>query len=98
MSRYDRQIHLNAFRAFMKKWNIERHYDRCCICQWMESIIDLCHIIPDSKGGDYSIHNIVPLCPNHHRLLDKNILKTYEIEIVTRFIYSIYSELEFQNV
>lgn len=94
MSRYDRETHKNRFNKFLKVHKLEEYYTYCCICEWDRGGIDYCHILPDSKGGDYSINNIVPLCPNHHRLLDRDLLQDYEAEQITDFIYAMYRKLE----
>lgn len=99
MSQRNRDKEKTEFNAFIKKWNIEKLYKSCCICGWNEWSIDLCHILPAKNGGDYSINNIVPLCPNHHRLLDREVLRMPEIELITKFIYDIYEVFKpHQNV
>jgi len=84
----------NEFERFLNHHRLNAYYQGCCICGWKRSVIDYCHIIPHAKGGDYSINNLVPLCPNHHRLLDRELLEEYESEAITRFIYNIYDCLE----
>lgn len=41
--------------------------------------VEAAHIIPKYKGGDESIKNIIILCPNCHKKLDKNVI-TIDIE------------------
>lgn len=50
----------------------------CLICQF-DRVIDYAHIVPTSKGGTVSPENILPLCPNHHRLFDRNKLTEQEL-------------------
>jgi Zn finger protein HypA/HybF involved in hydrogenase expression len=38
----------------------------CCVCRKSNVSVEVHHIIPQSKGGDYSIENAAPLCPNCH--------------------------------
>jgi len=47
---------------------------RCFICEWNEVMCDIHHIIPKSKGGSDHFDNLTVLCPNHHRLADRNKL------------------------
>lgn len=94
MSKYDRGVKRYNFNKFLKHHRLDEYYISCCICGWNRISIDYAHIIPDSQGGDYSINNIVPLCPNHHRLLDSNFLHDYESEMITQFIFRIYECLE----
>lgn len=77
----------------IRKKKLEKQYSQCCVCDWSEWTIDLCHIIPDIKGGTYCFDNIVPLCPNHHRLLDNNALRMFEMELIPIFIHHIYERL-----
>lgn len=51
----------------IKRMNIE-----CSACGWNESVCDLHHIIPKSKGGTNDHTNITVLCPNCHRLAHDN--------------------------
>jgi len=48
----------------------EHLYSKCCVCGWKEGSVDLAHKFPAKKGGGYTLNNIVPLCPNCHRLFD----------------------------
>ena len=45
-------------------------YSRCCACGWKRGTVDLAHKCPAKQGGEYTFGNIVPLCPNCHRLFD----------------------------
>jgi hypothetical protein len=53
-----------------------RHYKRkCVLCNWDKSI-DVHHIDGDHRNNHYK--NLIPLCPNHHRL---TTIKKYQKEI-----------------
>lgn len=82
------------FEKLLQSYKIIDLYKHCLICGWDKAHVDWCHIIPDYKWGDYSINNIVPLCPNHHRVLDHGSLMDYEIQSITDFIYRIYAIVE----
>jgi hypothetical protein len=94
MSRYTRAAENHAFKMFIKLYKIEKLYKSCTICGWDDQRVDWCHILPDCEGGDYLINNIVPLCPNHHRVLDHGFLRDYESQAITDFIYRIYDIVE----
>jgi len=47
---------------------------KCFICEWNEVMCDIHHIIAKSKGGSDNFDNLTVLCPNHHRLADRNKL------------------------
>ena len=49
----------------------------CLICGF-DRVVELCHLIPAAIGGNIHPYNIVPLCPNHHTLMDKSLLTTDE--------------------
>ena len=51
---------------------------RCVICGF-DRLVEWSHIIPASKGGRYSEHNGLWLCPNHHRLFDRHRLSPDEV-------------------
>jgi len=55
--------------------------DKCAICGF-DRFIEYAHIIPARRGGTIHPDNIIPLCPNHHRLYDKNLLNEEEWEIM----------------
>ncbi|MCW3098537.1 MAG: hypothetical protein JWL77_4155 [Chthonomonadaceae bacterium] len=76
----DRQIFAQSLHKKLHASN----ENRCAACGWtpppfMElftvtghkpSIIELHHVIPVSAGGQDTEENVVPLCPNHHRIAD----------------------------
>ena len=49
----------------------------CEICDF-DQALDFCHIVPQKDGGPTVSENCLVLCPNHHRLYDKNLLSTDE--------------------
>lgn len=51
------------------KNKLKKNLKQCQICEF-NRIIELCHIIPASKGGDLTESNTIGLCPNHHHLFD----------------------------
>lgn len=76
------------FINFLKNHNLLDFYERCCICDWARFSVDLCHLVPHVENGFYEIENIIPLCPNHHRLLDYDKLKDYEYDAIQCFLWS----------
>ena len=57
--------------------NLKKVYKKCEICEF-DRIVEICHIIPASKGGDISEENTIGLCPNHHHLFDHRKLTVEE--------------------
>lgn len=45
----------------------------CLICGF-DRYIEAAHIIPAKAGGPMDDDNLMPLCPNHHRLFDRKAL------------------------
>lgn len=46
----------------------------CEICGWKEATRDIHHIIPVSKGGKNTLCNIIVVCPNHHRMIHRDLV------------------------
>lgn len=43
-------------------------YESCERCGWNESYCDTHRIIKGKDGGKYTEDNVIPLCPNCHRI------------------------------
>lgn len=54
---------------------------RCAVCGF-DRFVEFAHIIARKDGGTIDPVNIIPLCPNHHRLFDRNLLNEGESEII----------------
>lgn len=74
------------FITFLDNHNLLKYYKNCCIC-FFNRLIEYCHLIPHSENGFYTIDNIVPLCPNHHRCLDRFMLEDWEYYKIQEFIW-----------
>lgn len=46
----------------------------CEICGWDETSRDLHHIVEVSNGGKSIPDNLISVCPNHHRMIHKNLI------------------------
>lgn len=64
----------NSFRIGMVNQGRGELYNKCCLCGWNESQPDMSHIIPSKNKGRCGVENIAPLCPNHHREFDRDVL------------------------
>ena len=51
----------------------------CEICGWEETTRDLHHIEEVSKGGKNEVENLISVCPNHHRMIHKNLISKDEL-------------------
>jgi len=51
----------------------------CELCGY-DRILDVAHIVPRKDGGKWTLDNVLILCPNCHRLFDKNLLNDEERE------------------
>ena len=77
-----RQQFIERRRAENKSY--KRELPDCCEICGFNRAIEYCHIIEVSKGGFTNIDNIVVLCPNHHRLFDRNELTKQEFNILVK--------------
>lgn len=55
----------------------------CKRCNWHEGPTDIHRIIPGSKGGKYNRENVIPLCPNCHRLVTLGLIKLSNVRSVS---------------
>lgn len=46
----------------------------CEICGWTEATRDIHHIIPVAEGGKNLLNNLIVVCPNHHRMMHRNLV------------------------
>lgn len=53
-------------------------FSKCCICDWDRAGIDMAHKLSVIDGGEHKFGSIYPLCPNHHRMLDRGVLNEIE--------------------
>ena len=56
----------------------KKELPNCCEICGFDRAIEYCHIVEITKGGLTNIDNIIVLCPNHHRLFDRNELTKEE--------------------
>jgi len=59
----------------------QRHLPhKCAICGWDICMCDTHHIVPVSEGGPNSIKNVIMLCPNHHRLANRDLISRGDLK------------------
>ena len=71
-----------------------KKYASCCICHWDRGTIDLAHKKPAVEGGQYAFDNIIPLCPNHHRLFDRGQLRADEYNAIGTFTSDVLAKIK----
>ena len=76
---------------------IKRGNYGCSICGWNEGSLDIHHIIPKSKGGTNLNSNLCLLCPNHHRLVHNNKIKSSELKSIEETIGDGWKHFYFAN-
>lgn len=74
---------------------VKRLQLKCCICGWNEESIDIHHIIPRRMGGTDSHDNLTPLCPNHHRLADRQKISLDKFTTLTEILEPNWKDLYF---
>jgi len=65
--------------------NIYDLYGGKCVVCGFDEIVEVHHIIPRYLGGGDQLSNIVILCPNHHSLADRGMIKIKDIHIKNNF-------------
>jgi len=55
---------------------------KCPLCGWDKASLDLHHIINKKNGGSNDNSNLVPLCPNCHRMVHEG---KYKNELLIKF-------------
>lgn len=64
-----------AFQGRFRRLVLAAHGHACVVCGINEeSMLDAAHLVPHSAGGLPTAENGRPLCPNHHRALDRGFL------------------------
>jgi hypothetical protein len=66
-------------------------YGRKCVVCGFSRVVEWAHIIPAARGGTIHPDNIVALCPNHHTLMDKDLLTDEEQETIDVFLIRAWS-------
>jgi hypothetical protein len=69
-----RRHRYRADRVFARRGSMRTAVDRvygtaCPVCGWDKAVLDIAHIRPGTKLTD-----VVPFCPNCHRLFDLELL------------------------
>ncbi len=73
------------FATKIMECGLEDLFESCCICGWDTSVVDWAHYISRKNNGKYVIGNVIPLCPNHHRLFDHKKLNKEEKNKMEKF-------------
>lgn len=56
-----------------------RRSSPCEICGWAEATRDVHHILSASKGGKDVNNNLIVVCPNHHRMIHRNLISQNDL-------------------
>jgi hypothetical protein len=74
--------------AYNRALIMERTFarDTGCIVCGEKRVVDAAHLIPAKCGGAGWIPNIIPLCPNHHRIYDKECLTDAECQNIVNWL------------
>ena len=68
------QRHPNYF-FHPTKYILDIDTSKCSICGWDKANCDIHRIKKGKDGGKYEKENVIVVCPNCHRLLERGIIK-----------------------
>ena len=70
-------VRITGTNPGITKEDVARQNVPCQVCG-ENRVTDICHIIPRNIGGNSTIDNLLFLCPTHHALLDRGMLRREE--------------------
>lgn len=76
----------HAARAYIKQ------YGKCAVCA-ESRFLEAAHWWPAKSGGSGDPENIIPLCANHHRYYDRNMLNPDELKNLETFLRAKHPDL-----
>lgn len=56
----------------------------CEICGWKETSCDVHHIVEQCNGGTNEKTNLIVLCPNHHRMVHRNLVSLEQLNKIVK--------------
>lgn len=65
-------------RADISPSYFRKHKRQCAICGF-DIVVALHHITPKAEGGPDTFDNLIPLCPNHHAMADRELISRDEL-------------------
>lgn len=57
-----------------KRLALQRDKAKCCVCGF-NILVEVHHIIQKHKGGKDELSNMITLCPNHHTMADRGLIR-----------------------
>ena len=93
---FKKQNNIGDFKGWLRREWVESDYssgrrwikDRCEICSYTDAL-DVHRIVPKNEGGEYTIDNVITLCPNCHALITRKKKELKEEVIGTNRIFKL---------
>lgn len=82
-----------CFPEKIRKKVMEKAGYCCCVCHNTSASLEVHHIMPKEKGGDDSIENAAPLCPNCHSDFGDNVKKRTRIKQMRDWWYKMTAQM-----
>ncbi|WP_156150502.1 HNH endonuclease [Gordonia sihwensis] len=71
----ERVVRQRLHQPELRRMTLDHHGTACAYCGLdVPQIVEAAHLVADSEGGEASIQNTRPMCPNHHRAFDAGLL------------------------
>lgn len=79
---------LKVSNRTLQKILIRSGRNKCSLCGWDKSSVDVHHILEKCEGGTNTLTNLICLCPNCHRCVhDKNLNFITKEELISKSLY-----------
>ena len=80
-----------------KWWKFFQEYEaRCQICGF-DDFVEIHHVIPLKNGGSDHMSNLLLLCPTHHEMLHRGLLKIVRPKPLRRIVNAVNCGVNSQN-
>ncbi len=80
----EKPIETKRYKTTSKWWRFFQEYEAACQICGHNDIVEIHHIVAIKNGGSDHISNLLILCPNHHEMLHRGLLKINRVKPLKR--------------